>query len=326
MVKRNSREALDILAEQFYERVEKSPCCWVWTGPTDTHGTARMSIRPGLIDSPRTLAPHYVGWLVEKGTLPQNKRELVRLCDEPLCVRPSHWYRRGTHRNKPGPKPRRPKPEVARQAPSELEEASYAMLTALTRELRDYMALQVEARIAAEKALALSLQRSAAVVKAIGELSEQLRKRPPAQDPSDQLDRIERGLAALGKVASRLSRRNPPEPAPELSPPETTAPKSVASPSGSDRFGSLREILCAAFAEHTGAVIDPQSDDGKQLEQIFDLALAECEGDAQRSSSTFRTWLNWYGALTASGVYASTPAAMLAAISDEASARPPATS
>lgn len=65
--------------EVFWQRVNKTPTCWLWTGPTNG--------RYGRIGR-RTYAHRY-SYEMAYGEIPAGKFVLHN-CDTPLCVRPSH--------------------------------------------------------------------------------------------------------------------------------------------------------------------------------------------------------------------------------------------
>lgn len=79
------------LADRFWEKVRKTPRCWLWTAYalragygvfcTGKHGQADMA--------------HRVSWRLHFGPIP-DKMFVCHSCDTPSCVRPDHLFL-GTH-------------------------------------------------------------------------------------------------------------------------------------------------------------------------------------------------------------------------------------
>lgn len=77
------------LAERFWNKVQKGPGCWEWTGSVNNHGYGKIG-RPG--GNPRLA--HRVSWELAYGPIPPGLWVMHR-CDNSRCVRPSH-FRLGT--------------------------------------------------------------------------------------------------------------------------------------------------------------------------------------------------------------------------------------
>lgn len=88
------------LAERFWEKVEKTETCWLWTGGKSGPGY-------GVIWANGRLAPAHRVSLILAGSPPSADLEVDHLCRVPLCVRPDHLepvthaenMRRGLHHN-----------------------------------------------------------------------------------------------------------------------------------------------------------------------------------------------------------------------------------
>mgnify|MGYP001578520461 CR=1 FL=1 len=74
----------NVTPEIFWQHVDKSATCWLWTGPT-------MSSGYGLVwyKGHRWLA-HRLAWVLCKGVSIDSSLELDHLCRDPKCVNPSH--------------------------------------------------------------------------------------------------------------------------------------------------------------------------------------------------------------------------------------------
>lgn len=69
---------------RFWEKVNKSEGCWVWTGAS-RHGYGDFWYQG------RHWVANQVSWMWEQGPIP-NGLHVLHHCDTPLCVRPSHLF------------------------------------------------------------------------------------------------------------------------------------------------------------------------------------------------------------------------------------------
>jgi hypothetical protein len=74
------------LTDKLWNRVEKTPTCWNWTGDTVGRSTqyGRITHGRGTI-----LRVHRVSWELHNGTIPTDKI-VLHSCGNSLCVNPEH--------------------------------------------------------------------------------------------------------------------------------------------------------------------------------------------------------------------------------------------
>ncbi|MFT4295614.1 MAG: HNH endonuclease signature motif containing protein [Micropruina sp.] len=72
-----------IRPESFWDQVDRSGDCWLWTGRRDENGYGRIGHR--------RVGAHRVAWaLSHGGDLPD--QWVLHRCDNPPCVRPDHLF------------------------------------------------------------------------------------------------------------------------------------------------------------------------------------------------------------------------------------------
>lgn len=74
------------LGERFWEKVDKSGDCWLWTASLTRGGYGQFPLRKGVIRR-----AHRIAWQLINGDVPEGMWVLHR-CDTPACVRPVHLF------------------------------------------------------------------------------------------------------------------------------------------------------------------------------------------------------------------------------------------
>ncbi len=75
------------LEERFWDKVEITSTCWIWSGALNSNGRAHMG--RGRRGSGTVLASH-VSWFLHHGRWP--RQALLHTCDDPSCVNPAHLF------------------------------------------------------------------------------------------------------------------------------------------------------------------------------------------------------------------------------------------
>lgn len=69
--------------QRFWNKVEKTDGCWLWTASTFTDGYGKFKF------DGKNRRAHRMSWIMENGEIPDGM-VVLHSCDTPLCVNPAH--------------------------------------------------------------------------------------------------------------------------------------------------------------------------------------------------------------------------------------------
>ena len=78
------------LAERFWEKVDMSGDCWLWTGARDKQGRGKFRGGRKTEGTARTVLAPRVAYELERG--PAGDLFVLHTCDNPTCCRPAHLF------------------------------------------------------------------------------------------------------------------------------------------------------------------------------------------------------------------------------------------
>lgn len=77
--------SLDVVAQRFWARVNKTDSCWLWTASVRRGGYGQMW------DGEKINAAHRLSWELANGPI-QDGLWVLHKCDTPRCVNPGHLF------------------------------------------------------------------------------------------------------------------------------------------------------------------------------------------------------------------------------------------
>ena len=76
------------LEERFWDKVDKSDGCWLWTAALNPDGYGRFVVQ---MSPQKVRGAHRVAWELMNGAIPDGL-SVLHQCDTPACVNPAHLF------------------------------------------------------------------------------------------------------------------------------------------------------------------------------------------------------------------------------------------
>jgi hypothetical protein len=250
--------------KKFWDRVEKNPGCWQWTGSNHYTGYGQF-----WVDGQKSMASRFV-WEMQNGKVPEGM-VIVPTCKNRGCVRPDHL--------KVVSQQTRGKKMFIGAAVKAFHDLDYSMfhVKQTDRDAAPTVSFtSLEESVPQRRDSLVSLLQSlgngvAALARTVGDIAHTV------GDVNQRMERFEQQHFA--------AKQQPPQPAaPSPEPPPAPPPAPT-----------FEQMIVRAYADETG--VDPGAlsrSDTVVLCEAFDCAIAAAGGSGAGATQLFRSWLNAY--------------------------------